>query len=93
MEVIFHPLAQRDVLEILHYYHEISPKLEAAFYDELRSIIASAAQNPLRFHLTDRGFRRANLKRFPYHVLYEARSKLIRVMHHKRRPEFGLERL
>jgi len=96
MEVIYHPLAQRDVLEVLRYYHEISPKLEGAFYDELRSVIASAARNPLRFHPTDRGFRRANLKRFPYHLLYEIQPKLIRVMvvrHHKRRPEFGLERL
>jgi len=30
-----------------------------------------AAENPLRFHSVDKGFRRANLTRFPYHILYE----------------------
>ena len=61
MEVIYHPLAQRDVLDILHYYHNISPRLEDEFHNELRSTIAKVARNPLRFHPADRGLRRANL--------------------------------
>ena len=50
MEVIYHPLARRDVLEILRYYYDISPKLEYDFHEELRATISKAAQNPLRFH-------------------------------------------
>jgi len=95
VEVIYHPLARRDALAILRYYHDISPKLEDDFDEELRSTIAKAAGNPLRFHAVERGFRRANLKRFPYHILYEIQDGIIRVMiirHNKRHPQFGLGR-
>jgi plasmid stabilization system protein ParE len=95
MEVIYHPLVRRDVLEIRRYYRNISSKLTDEFRDELRDTISRAAENPLRFPPVERGFRRANLKRFPYHVLYEVQAQLIRVMlvrHHKRHPQFGLAR-
>jgi plasmid stabilization system protein ParE len=95
MEVSFHPLVQQDVLEAARKYHEISPRLAKEFDPELKAAIASAAENPLRFHLVDRGFRRVNLKRFPYHLLYDVQTQAIRIMvvrHHRRHPEFGLER-
>lgn len=95
MEVIYHPLVKADVAEALRYYRKISPRLADEFRDELRDIIRRAEGNPLRFHPTDRGFRRANLPRFPYHVLYEVREETLRVMvlrHNKRHPEFGMER-
>jgi len=95
MEVIYHPLVRRDVLEIRRYYRKISPKLADEFRDELRNTISRSAENPLRFPPVAQGFRRANLKRFPYHILYEVQAQLIRVMlvrHHKRHPQFGLAR-
>ena len=96
MEVKYHPLVREDVLEILRYYHKISPRLADDVNDELRNLIKKAAATPLRFHLADRGFRRANLKRFPYHFLYEAHPESIRVMivrHNKRHPDYGMERM
>ena len=95
MEVIYHPLAQGDVLEILRYYHDVSPLLADEFLTELRTIVGKAANNPLRFPAVGQGFRRANLKRFPYHFLYEENLKAIRLMvvrHNKRHPDFGLRR-
>ena len=95
MEVVYHPLVRRDVEEPLSYYREISTRLADEFHAELRSTIDQAAENPLRFHLTDQGFRRANLRRFPYHVLYEIHPERMRVMlvcHNKRHPEYGLPR-
>ena len=95
MEVIFHPLVRRDVEEPLSYYRKISASLADEFRDELRSTIGRAADNPLRFPPAEQGFRRANLKRFPYHVLYEVRPENLRVMlvrHHKRHPDYGLPR-
>jgi plasmid stabilization system protein ParE len=52
-------------------------------------------ETPLHFHLVGNGFRRLNLRRFPYHVLYEAKDETIRVMiirHNKRHPQFGMDR-
>jgi len=95
MEVAYHPLVRGDVIAILRYYQKISLELANEFHDELRVTINRAAENPLRFHLADKGLRRANLTRFPYHVLYETRSDSIRVMivrHNKRHPDFGTGR-
>jgi plasmid stabilization system protein ParE len=95
MEVKYHPLVRRDVLEAARKYYDISPRLAEEFNMELKATIAKAAERPLRFHLADRDFRRANLKRFPYHFLYDVQPALIRVMivrHHKRHPDFGLDR-
>jgi plasmid stabilization system protein ParE len=95
MEIAYHPLVRGDVLSILRYYHAISPQLADEFHEELRMTIDHAAENPMS-HPTEKGFRRANLMRFPYHVLYEVRTDCIRVMvvrHNKRHPDFGLERV
>ena len=95
MKVVFHPLVRRDVIALKRYYRRVSSRLAREFEEELRSIVNAAAANPNRFHPVDRGFRRANLQRFPYHVLYEVQSDAIRVMivkHHKRAPELGIDR-
>ena len=95
MEIIYHPLVRGDVEEALSYYQRISPRLADEFHEELLSIINRAAENPLRFHFADKCFRRANLRRFPYHLLYEVHPESVRVMlvrHNKRHPEYGLPR-
>jgi plasmid stabilization system protein ParE len=95
VEVIFHPAVKRDMVEALKYYHEISSRLAEEFLAEVRSTIDQASENPLRFHLAERGFRRANLRRFSYHILYEVRANDLRVMHirhNKRHPDYGMER-
>lgn len=94
MEVIYHPQVRGDVEEALNYYRGISAQLGDEFHAELRDTINRAAENPLRFHPVDQGFRRANLKRFPYHVL-ETRPNRVRVMlvrHNKRHPQYVLPR-
>jgi plasmid stabilization system protein ParE len=95
MEVRYHPAVRQDLLEAARKYHEVSLRLADEFAAEFKGVIAKAAENPLRFHPTDRGFRRANLKRFPYHFLYDVQPNFIRVLivrHHKRHPDFGLDR-
>jgi plasmid stabilization system protein ParE len=95
VEVTYHPLVKRDLLQALRYYGGISPGLADEFDDEVRTTIVQAVGNPLRFHLADRGFRRANLRRFPYHILYEVRDQNLRVMHirhNKRHPDSGMTR-
>ena len=95
MEVIYHPQVRADVAEALSYYRKIAPRLADEFQAEFRDIIDRAAENPLRFHLADQGFRRANFNRFPYHLLYEFRPECVRVMlvrHDKRHPQYGLPR-
>jgi plasmid stabilization system protein ParE len=95
MEVNYHPLVQQDVLAASRIYHDVSPRLAREFNAELQATISKASEKPLRFHSSGRGFRRANLKRFPYHFLYDVQPGYIRVMvlrHHRRHPRFGLDR-
>jgi hypothetical protein len=81
--------------EVLRRCDEVSERLEGKeFTAELRRVIAVAAANPGRFHLSKPGFHRANLKRFPYHFIYRELADGIRVTlvrHHRRNPDYGME--
>jgi len=95
VRVEYHPAVADDVAEALRRYDTVSQKLAEAFKLELRRVIAEAAAKPQRFHPLKTGFRRANLKRFPYHLIYRELADGIRVTlvrHHRRHPEFGMER-
>jgi plasmid stabilization system protein ParE len=95
LEIIFHPLVKRDVIGALKYYNEISGALANEWQEEVRLTITQLSANPLRFHLVEQGFRRANLQRFPYHVLYEIRAQSVWIMHirhNKRHPDYGMTR-
>jgi plasmid stabilization system protein ParE len=92
--IYYHRLVAGDVRSALRYYREISPALGAAFREELQREIATAARKPLQYHLVEE-FRRLNLRRFPYHVLFQPMADGIRVMlvrHNRRHPSFGLPR-
>ena len=95
MTVVYHPAVQRDVGVVLRHYDRISPRLGDAFWDELMTWIEAARIAPERFHLADRGLRRVNLKRFPYHILYREMAggiQMIVVRHHRRHPNYGVQR-
>jgi plasmid stabilization system protein ParE len=95
VEITFHPLVQRDLIEALSYYNGISANLADEFDHEVRFVLTQLIVNPLRFHVVDEGVRRANLRRFPYHILYEIRAEKLRVMHirhDKRNPDYGRRR-
>lgn len=95
MRVEFHPAVELDVAEVLRRYDSVSARLGEDFQAELRRVIALAAGKPGRFHSIKTGLHRANLKRFPYHFVYRELPDRIRVTllrHHRRDPEFGLER-
>jgi plasmid stabilization system protein ParE len=94
MMVEYHPAVEQDVAEALSYYDGVSSILGDEFKNELRHCIALAAAKPTKFHPVG-SFRRANLRRFPYHLLYREIPDGIRVTlvrHHKRHPDYGLER-
>jgi hypothetical protein len=58
-------------------------------------LVELVSSKPERFHFADQGLRRANLSRFPYHLLFRERSDGIRVIvvrHNKRHPRYGTER-
>ena len=96
MPLIFHPLVQNDLRTILRFYEEeAGPRLSDRFFAELEMLIFTIAQEPTRFHFTAPGLRRANMPRFPYHLLFREDAGNVRVLvlrHHSRRPDFGSAR-
>ena len=95
MRVGYHSAVQKEVNRALRRYDEISLRLGDSFWEEVNRTIAAGAEKPLRFHPVLGDLRRANLKRFPYHVLYRVLSDGIRVIalrHHRQHPRTGLDR-
>lgn len=96
MNLRFYRLVQDEVNDAMEYYEQMGGiKLAGKFYDEVMLSVTAAVSTPERFHPTGARFRRANLKYFPYHLLYEIRPEhtfVTVVKHNRRRPSFGTRR-
>lgn len=97
LPVSFHHSVAADLKYILDYYQDESgPKLKDDFHEEFHSTIRIIQENPAFFPRCRGEIRRANLKRFPYHLLFEIQLTSVRVFvlrHHHRDPNFGFARL
>ncbi len=93
----FHRIIHADLREILdHYENEAGTKLADEFYEELQAKVNIVRENPTFFPRYRGDIRRANLKRFPYHFLYEIRITSVWIFvlrHNKRNPSYGMKRL
>lgn len=96
MIVIFHRLFQKDLNAALRYYDEEGgSKLGDRFFDEAKAAVDRVADEPKRFHFVADGIRRAPLRNFPYHVLFEENAERVRILilrHDKQSPRFGMRR-
>jgi len=93
--ISFHPLVRRDVSQAIDYYDSIGDSLGNEFWAEFTKLCESVESHPERFHKDVSGWRRANLKRFPYHLLFLPARPGIRIMilrHNRRHPKSGLRR-
>ncbi len=71
MQLVLHRKVHSDVAAIMAYYERVADReLAEAFYAELRRCMLSAAERPESFSIRERDLRRANLRRFPYHILF-----------------------
>jgi plasmid stabilization system protein ParE len=71
MRIKYHVGARLDLLEIVTYYeHEGGTGPADRFVSELRRYIEAMAKRPQSYPEHATGVRRANLRRFPYHVLF-----------------------
>lgn len=66
----FHPQVRRDATEAVRYYDAISNSLGNNFWTEFEDACQRVQLHPERFHFDPSGWRRANLERFPYHLLF-----------------------
>lgn len=93
----YHVEARIDVLEIVEYYEaKEGPELADQFTSELEHIIKAVAERPLSYREIMPRYRRANLHRFPHHVLFQIIDdetiKIVAIKHNRRHPDLGLNR-
>ena len=95
MQVVRHPHLASDIREVALHYAEISERTLLAFWAELDAVLGSIELNPRSYHFDSCGLRRANFRRFPYHLLFdvgEDRIFLLVLRHDRRHPDFGMRR-
>lgn len=95
MQIIRHPKLAEDIRDAAMHYAEISERVLSAFWTELDSVLASVERNPRSHHFDSCGLRRANFRKFPYHLLYEVGDDVIFLVvlrHDRRHPDYGIDR-
>ena len=95
--VIYDVEARFDVLEIVEFYEKVDgPQLADRFTSELEKFIEQVAERPESFVEIRPTLRRANLHRFPHHIIFQIVDdetiKILTVKHNRRKPDFGLDR-
>jgi plasmid stabilization system protein ParE len=96
MRTTFTSAANLDVTNALEYYRrEAGVDVAEDFYNELGHGIERIKQWPKSFPTIHPELRRTILRRFPFQVVYAIKADRIRILavrHHRRNPNFGLNR-
>ncbi len=95
MQIIRHPKLAEDIHDVAMHYAEISDRVASAFWRELDSVLVAIERNPRSYHFDSCGLRRANFKKFPYHLLYDVEDDaifLVVLRHDRRQPNYGIAR-
>lgn len=80
---------------LVFYERESGRNLAEELLAETTACLDRVLKNPQQFHFLVSDLRRANLKRFPYHLLYRIKSTSVRILvlrHNHRNPDFGMNR-
>lgn len=93
---LFHPRFQKDLHDALEYYQEQAGKSVAdRLFTEVEVEVHQILTSPTLYHFDTSSLRRANLPKFPYHILFFESPDQIAfqvLKHNSRHPSFGLRR-
>jgi len=96
MDYSFHPLADKEVDEIVGFYDGVDESLGNEFFSELQNSISRVLRFPNAWEQVWPSARRSLLNRFPYALVYQIRSDgilVVAVMHLHREPGYWVARL
>src|SRR5690606_33816538 len=89
MRILFRPEAGAEVLEARRWYEDRSTGLGLEFARSIEAALAALSHDPAAHPPVEGGCRRILLRRFPYSLVYRARSDeilVVAVFHHRRSP-------
>ena len=95
MTIRFVEEAQSEFLDAISSYEEARAGLGARFKGEASRCISSIASRPDIHRLRPEGYRRVNLRGFPYYVAYIVRAEtlwVLTVAHAARKPLYWVSR-
>jgi plasmid stabilization system protein ParE len=91
-----HPDAEQETKDAFDYYEERSFQAAENFLLELKAYRKHAVKHPLTGHPVHERYRRINLKRFPFAIIYRPDGEsifIIAIIHEKRHPDYWKHRI
>jgi toxin ParE1/3/4 len=95
VELLYHPLVQRDVREILDWYDERSETAAGRFFDDFESTVEAVRGRSRHGISVGEHAMKIYLRRFPYSITYEFVENTLYVFvlkHQKRLSSHGMRR-
>jgi plasmid stabilization system protein ParE len=95
MKITFLEQAKLEFLDAISYYESEQPGLGQRFKDELDRSLRWLLERPEVCRLRSGGYRRINLRIFPFYIPYvvrEATLWVLAIAHNRRRPEYWIKR-
>jgi plasmid stabilization system protein ParE len=95
MKIIFVPEAKNEFFDAIDYYEDARSGLGERFKKEIDRCILWAADHPGLYRLRQAGYRRINLRIFPYYVSFITREDafwILAIAHNSRNPEYWIGR-
>ena len=95
MKIAFLQEARSEFLDALSYYEAAKPGLGERFKDEVDRTVLWLADHPELCRLRAGGYRRMNLRIFPYYIPYITRGTILWILavaHGSRKPEYWISR-
>lgn len=94
-KILLLPEARIEIAEAAIFYRQFSSDLSDDILVKFYQSLDIAAEDPLLFQEDKKGYRKVNLKRFPYKIVFKITGDVLVVMafaHHKRRPQYWKNR-
>jgi len=96
MSYVFHPAAEAEYLESIAFFEMQKAGLGASFLADFESIIFKVCAAPHQYKIEmEPDIRQVRLSQFPFSILYRERESVVEILaipHHRRRPQYWLER-
>lgn len=95
MTIFFLPEARDELLDAISYYENAHPGLGRRFKEEVDRSVLWIAEHYLLFRLRPNGYRKINLRIFPYGIPFIIKGDTLWVLalaHSARKPEYWIDR-
>ena len=96
MRLIYHPVAESELIEAAQYYERRVATLGVQFLDDADRAVSMILDTPERWRIIEEDVRSYLMPRFPYAIYYRALSDRVHILafkHHSRHPDYWRSRI